>query len=108
VKELKGEQLPDFSMKQSGSGESQMFVDVDFAVEEERALDDERDDQNDDQAGANRRRIILRPHVGPITESHGPNRRVKESGIQSANRTGEVLCAGKCFFIKVIPWVFGP
>src|SRR5258706_8152967 len=41
MKELKSEQLPDFSMKQPVPGEREVFVDLDSAIEEQGALNDE-------------------------------------------------------------------
>src|SRR5262249_13046301 len=71
MQKLEREQLPDLTMQESLSRESEMSIQIDLAIEKQHALHKESDDQNDNQPRGVVRRVIRLPHVKAVADSHG-------------------------------------
>jgi hypothetical protein len=58
MEKLEGEQLPDFSVKESFAGKGEMGIDINIAVEKQGALNEKAGDQNNYQPGGKIGRVV--------------------------------------------------
>src|SRR3954469_3961988 len=94
MEELEGEQLPNLPMAQPLAGQAEILHEVDAAVMQENALNNEGDDQHHDENRGDTWRVIRIPHVLTIRHCHGcaslKNRRpgIKQKSLVRAKELG--------------------